>query len=147
MPSSTTCTQRGSCDDGLAAVQDGLFELHADGALDLIGGYSPTSDRFHFPLLPTCPYTGAADVQRVLLSRAGTLWAWTAVTAAPPGYEGATPYGFGVVELTREQLRVVTRLTEPDPELLQFGQQMTLVPDELHDGVITWAFTPSAAET
>ena len=34
------------------AVQDGLFELHDDGTLDLVGGYSPTSDRFHFPLLP-----------------------------------------------------------------------------------------------
>ena len=67
------------------------------------------------------------------------------MTAPPPGYEGPTPYGFGVVELTREQLRVVTRLTEPDPERLQFGQPMTLVADELHDGVVTWAFTPAAA--
>jgi uncharacterized OB-fold protein len=124
------------------AVHDGLFELHDDGTLDLVGGYSPTSDRFHFPLLPTCPYTGADDVQRVTLSRAGTLWAWTAVTAPPPGYEGPTPYGFGVVELAREQLRVVTRLTESDPERLQFAQPMTLVADELHDGVVTWAFTP-----
>ena len=127
------------------AVHDGLFELDEDGTLDLVGGYSPTSDRFHFPVLPTCPYSGAADVQRVLLSRDGTLWAWTAVTAPPPGYEGPTPYGFGVVELTREQLRVVTRLTESDPARLQFGQPMTLVADELHDGVVTWAFTPAAA--
>jgi uncharacterized OB-fold protein len=125
------------------AVHEGLFELHDDGTLDLVGGYSPTSERFHFPLLPTCPYTGATDVQRVVLSRAGTLWAWTAVTAPPPGYEGTTPYGFGVVELTNERLRIVTRLTEPDPDRLQFGQPMALVADELHHGVVTWAFAPA----
>ena len=122
------------------AIHDGLFELAADGTLTLIGGYSATSDRFHFPLLDTCPYSGARDVERVLLSRDGTLWAWTAVTAAPPGYEGPVPYGFGVVELTREKLRVITRLREADPARLTFGQPMTLVADELEGGVVTWAF-------
>ena len=53
------------------AVQEGLFELHDDGTLDLVGGYSPTSSRFHFPFLPTCPYSCTAVVQRVTLSRAG----------------------------------------------------------------------------
>jgi uncharacterized OB-fold protein len=122
------------------AIHDGLFEVDADGALALIGGYSPTSRKYHFPLLDACPYTGATDVERVTLSRQGTLWLWTAVTAAPPGYEGAVPYGFGVVELTAERLRIVTRLTEPDPDRLRFGQSMTLVADELPGGVITWAF-------
>src|SRR5262249_45967424 len=56
------------------------FERDASGALTLIGGYSPTSSLFHFPLLETCPYSGATDVERVELSREGTLWAWTAVT-------------------------------------------------------------------
>jgi len=121
-------------------IHDGLFETDDDGAISLIGGYSPTSARYHFPLLDTCPYSGATDVQRVALSRDATLWAWTAVTAAPPGYTGAVPYGFGVVELTHEQLRVITRLREPDPGRLEFGQPMTLVADELPDGAVTWAF-------
>jgi uncharacterized OB-fold protein len=56
------------------------------------------------------------------------------------------PYGFGVVELV-EGLRVVTRLTEADPDRLRFGQPMRLVADPLHvddDGatVLTWAFAP-----
>ena len=122
------------------ALHDGLFELAGDGSLALIGGYSPTSTKFHFPLLDTCPYSGATDVQRVVLSRDATLWAWTAVTAAPPGYTGPVPYGFGVVELVHEQLRVITRLREADPSRLEFGQPMTLVADELSDGVVTWAF-------
>jgi uncharacterized OB-fold protein len=116
------------------------FERGDDGTITLIGGYSPTSAKFHFPLLDVCPYSGAADVERVGLSRDATLWAWTAVTAAPPGYEGPVPYGFGVVELVREKLRIITRLRESDPAALTFGQSMSLVTDELPNGVVAWAF-------
>jgi uncharacterized OB-fold protein len=122
------------------AIHDGLFETLHDGSISLIGGYSPSSRKYHFPKLDTCPYTGATDVERVLLSRDATLWAWTAVTAAPPGYTGPVPFGFGIVELVAEQLRVITRLREADPANLTFGQPMRLVPDELPDGVLTWAF-------
>ena len=124
----------------MTPIAEGLFELDDDGTITLIGGYSPTSARFHFPRLDTCPYSGASDVTRVALSREATLWAWTAVTAAPPGYDGSVPYGFGVVELVAEQLRIVTRLREADPTVLHFGQPLTLVTDELPDGVVTWAF-------
>jgi uncharacterized OB-fold protein len=132
------------------AVHDGLFEVDGDRALRLIGGYSPTSGRYHFPLLDTCPYSGASDIERVMLDGDATLWAWTAVTAPPPGYQGQVPYGFGVVELTATKLRVITRLTESDPDALQFGQPMHAVVDVLHvddDGndVTTWAFAPGAA--
>jgi uncharacterized OB-fold protein len=126
------------------AITDGLFEMHSDGTIALIGGYSPTSERFHFPRLATCPYTGATDVETVILSSDATLWAWTAVTAAPPGYLGAVPYGFGVVELTHERLRIITRLAESDPANLSFGEPMQLVaetlPGEAGEPVITWAF-------
>ena len=126
------------------AISSGLFELHDDQTITLIGGYSPTSKRFHFPRLDSCPYTGATDVETVTLSSEGVLWAWTAVTAAPPGYAGPVPFGFGVVELTHEKLRVITRLTESDPANLTFGQAMRLTADTLpgEDGetVVTWAF-------
>jgi uncharacterized OB-fold protein len=122
------------------AIAEGLFELDAGGAITLVGGYSPTSGRFHFPLLDTCPYSGATDVERVALSREATLWAWTAVTAPPPGYDGPVPFGFGVVELVAERLRIVTRLQQSDPSSLTFGQAMALVADELPGGVVTWAF-------
>ena len=124
----------------MTAIHDGLFEIGADGAVALVGGYSPSSGQFHFPLLDTCPYSGATDVERVLLSRDATLWAWTAVTAPPPGYEGPVPYGFGVVELVRERLRVITRLREANPQRLSFGQPMTIVTEELPGGKVTWAF-------
>jgi uncharacterized OB-fold protein len=126
------------------AITEGLFETNDDGTIALIGGFSPSSGRYHFPLLDSCPYTGATDVERVLLSPDATLWAWTAVTAAPPGYAGPVPFGFGVVELVHEQLRVITRLTEADPERLAFGQPMRLVaetlPLENGETVTMWAF-------
>jgi uncharacterized OB-fold protein len=78
------------------------------------------------------------------LSGAGTLWAWTEVTAPPPGYRGEVPYGFGVVELP-EGVRVITRLAAPVADYV-FGQPMHLrfvdLPGD-EDPVTTWEFAPS----
>jgi uncharacterized OB-fold protein len=125
-------------------VHDGLFRTLDDGSIRLVGGFSPSSGRHHFPAQSTCPYTGAADIETVELSTEGTLWGWTAVTAPPPGYLGTVPFGFGVVELP-EGIRVITRLEEPDPERLAFGAPMRLVPATLDGGdqpVVTYSFEP-----
>jgi len=130
----------------MGVISPGLIEVHDDGTIALIGGYSPTSGLHHFPRLDTCPYTGATDIETVTLSAEATLWAWTAVTAAPPGYTGPVPFGFGIVELEHERLRVITRLTEPDPAQLGFGQAMRLVADNVpgndSEPLVTWAFEP-----
>jgi uncharacterized OB-fold protein len=132
-------------------LTEGLFRERSDGSIVLIGGFSASSGRTHFPRLPACPYTGAEDVEEVELPQQGTLWGWTAVTARPPGYDGEVPFGFGIVELS-DGLRVITRLTEPDPATLEQGQPMHLVPDVLQtddDGteVVTYAFAPRAGST
>ena len=77
------------------------------------------------------------------LSTEGTLWAWTAVTAAPPGYEGDVPYGFGVVDLAVDGLQVVTRLTEPDPDRLAEGMPVRFAVVALTAETDTWAFAPA----
>jgi uncharacterized OB-fold protein len=122
----------------------GMPELvvETDDGPRLVGGYSATSGHHHFPLNPVCPFTGAEDVERVLLPSTGTLWGWTAVTTAPPGYDGPVPYGFGVVELDGAGLRVVSRLTESDPAALADGQAMRLVTEQIGD-LTVWAFTPA----
>ena len=127
------------------AVRDGLFRLEGDG-LVLIGGFSPSSGRYHFPVAPLCPYTGAEDVEEVRLSGTGRLWSWTGVTAPPPGYRGDVPYGLGIVQL-EEGVRVVGRLTEADPGALRDGQPVRVVAETVFvdDGggdVVTWAFAP-----
>lgn len=133
---------------GRVAIEEGLFVLDGD-RIRLIGGFSPSSGRHHFPRAGSCPYTGADDVETVELSGRGVLWAWTAVTVAPPGYRGEVPYGFGVVELP-EGLRVVSRLTDADPSRWSAGDPVVLVADELYrdesgDAVVTWAFGPEGS--
>ena len=118
-----------------------------DGSVALRGGWSPTSGCYHFPLGPLCPYTGADDVEAVALSPRGTLFGWTAVTAPPPGYDGPVPFGFGIVELAGGErgdapVRVLGRLTEPDPEALEFGQPMHVVVETLPGDRPMWAFAP-----
>jgi uncharacterized OB-fold protein len=117
-----------------------------EGEPRLIGGSCATCDRRSFPVATTCAWCGADTVTTVDLAPTGRLWGWTAVTAAPPGYEGRIPFGFGVVELD-DGLRVITRLTEPDPSVLTYGQRMHLVADRVgsdEDGsdVVAWAFAP-----
>jgi uncharacterized OB-fold protein len=124
-----------------APVHEGLF---TDAGLS--GGACRACSRRHFPLGDRCPWCGKPDVGPVTLSRDATLWAWTAVTAPPPGYEGEVPYGFGVVELPADGLRVVTRLTEADPAALHEGQPMrfTVVPLGGAAGdTTTYAFAPA----
>src|SRR5271163_811973 len=123
-------------------VREGLF-IDGDPPGPL-GGHCLACRASHFPRHDTCPYCSAEDPQPTVLSALGTLWAWTAVTAAPPGYEGETPYGVGVVELA-EGIRIISRLTESDPAALDIGCPMELRVVPLHtdaDGndVITFAF-------
>jgi uncharacterized OB-fold protein len=126
-------------------VRPGLF---TDGdAPALLGSRCRACGAHHFPRHDTCPYCAVEDPEPAELSRRGTLWAWTAVTAPPPGYLGEVPYGMGVVELP-EGIRVITRLTEPDPRALAAGQPMELRVVPLHrtpegDDVITFAFAPT----
>ena len=117
-----------------------------EGGLVLLGGFSPTSGRHHFPRASLCPYSGADDVEPRRLSPTGRLWAWTAVTAAPPGYDGPVPYGLGVVDLAAEGLRVVGRLTEADPRSLRAGQLMHVVAEHLPGDLVVWAFAPSGSD-
>jgi uncharacterized OB-fold protein len=132
-------------------VRAGLFAIDADGAPVLIGGRCAACSQHHFPVLTTCPYCSSDVVRETALSTAGSLWGWTAVTAAPPGYRGDVPFGFGVVELP-EGLRVITRLTEADPARLGHGDAVRLVLEPLHvddEGrtVVTYAFAPARGAT
>jgi len=123
-------------------VVDGVFTVDPPR---LLGARCGACGDHHFPRLDQCPYCGVEEVTPVELSDHGTLWGWTAVTAAPPGYLGAVPYGFGVVELP-EGVRVITRLAVPE-DSWTFGQPMRLRtvdlgPDADGEPVLTWEFAP-----
>ncbi len=111
----------------------------------LLGARCGECQQTSFPRLDGCPYCGSEAIEAVELADHGTLWGWTTVLHAPPGFLGAVPYGFGVVELP-EGLRVVTRLAVPD-DSWTFGQPMHLRTAEVgvdSDGVIrtSWEFAP-----
>lgn len=113
----------------------------------LIGSFCAICELYHFPEVAVCPYCGAFGPLTTELSDRGRLWAWTAVCAPPPGYRGEVPYGFGVVELPEQRLRVMTRLTEPEPSNLDFDQPMHLEVVPLHRDdagrtVLTYAYGP-----
>jgi len=130
-------------------VEDGLFEQDPDGTIRLIGSRCADCGRHQFPRASSCPYCRSTNVDQVVLSDHGTLWGFTAVTAAPPGYEGPVPFGFGIVELP-EGLRIITRIEEPDPARLTFGMAVTLTTAEVGepggDGArATYSFGPSGS--
>jgi len=128
-------------------VRQGLF---TDGdEPTLLGSRCTACGAHHFPRHDTCPYCATEDPVPMELAGSGTLWAWTAITSAPPGYQGEVPYGLGIVELP-EGIRVIARLTESDPSALTFGQSMRLdvVPlrsDDDGNDVVTFAFCPTDA--
>ena len=130
-------------------VQEGLFAVDADGAGRLLGAHCGGCGAYHFPASDLCPYCAATGCETRAFSPHGVLCLFTTVVNRPPGYRGDVPFGFGVVELP-EGLRVITRLTETDPERLAFGMPVRLAVVPLHvddDGrqVVTYAFAPEAA--
>ncbi len=128
-------------------VREGLFTDPGTGTgTALLGSRCTNCGNVLFPRVDACTYCATEDPDPVDLSARGTLWAWTAVTAPPPGYRGEVPFGVGVVELP-EGVRVIARLTESDPAALVAGQPMELRIVTLHrddDGndVMTYAFAP-----
>jgi uncharacterized OB-fold protein len=128
-------------------VREGLFTDRDPPAL--LASRCKVCGSVLFPRADACPYCAGEAPEPIELSRPGVLWAWTAVTAPPPGYLGEVPYGIGVVELP-EGVRVIGRLTEADPSALSAGQEMELRTVVLgrnsgDEEVVTYAFAPVPA--
>ncbi|WP_280367518.1 Zn-ribbon domain-containing OB-fold protein [Nocardia wallacei] len=119
----------------------------------LIGSRCGACGATTWPRQPRCPRCSTADMTDLLLPRRGTLVAWTTQGFVPKlpyaGKENADnfePFGIGLIQLD-EQVRVETRLTTADPQVLRFGMELelTFVPlyaDDAGDEVLTCAFTP-----
>jgi uncharacterized OB-fold protein len=130
-------------------ITGGLFTVEG-GEARLVGGHCPACGRCHFPAFHLCPYCSAGGCTERRLGRRGTLRLFTVVTNRPPGYRGAVPFGFGVVELP-EKLRIISRLTEARLDRLRVGQPMLLVLTPLHvddEGreVVSYAFAPEETD-
>lgn len=124
-------------------VREGIFSsLDTSHEIALLGGRCPQCAACHFPAQEVCPYCSTEGCAAVELSRRGSLYVYTAITKAPPGYLGSVPYGLGIVELP-EGLRVVTRVAEANPERLSPGLRMRLMVEPLFtddDGREIWSY-------
>ena len=141
-------------------IAEGVFTWPSD-APQLIGARCPACGIVTFPTQDSCPRCAATGMEEHLLARRGRLWAWTTQSFPPPSppYSGPkgkdfVPFGVGYVELG-DEVKVESRLTESDPELLEAGMEMELVvvpyrTDDDGNGktteVVTFAFQPITAE-
>jgi uncharacterized OB-fold protein len=127
-----------------------------DENAQLIGSKCGACGATAFPVQDHCPKCSSSEMAELLLPRRGTLVAWT-TQGFPPGapYAGPTgdafvPFGVGLVQLGSGDdavIRVEGRLTENDPEKLQFGMdvELTMIPfttDSDGNDVVTFAFAP-----
>jgi len=129
-------------------IVDGLFRETPDGPR-LVAGRCERCARLHFPATPHCPLCGDGPAHETLVGPGGRLALYTAIASRPPGYRGPMPYGFGVVALDGVDLRVITRLTEPELARLRPGLPVRLVIEPLFDdedgrAVLSYAFAPAA---
>jgi uncharacterized OB-fold protein len=120
----------------------------------LIGSSCGDCAAVTFPAQERCPRCGHRAMSERLLPRRGTLVSWTTQGFPPlvPFAGDGTgrsfkPFGVGLVQLD-DLVRVEARLTESDPERLEFGMEVELriVPffvDEEGDQVLTFAFAPA----
>lgn len=100
------------------AVREGLFTESA-----LIGGRCASCGTLRFPIREVCPACQHDQVAPVALSTTGTIYTFTVVRAAPPGYQGETPYAYGVIELP-EGLRITTTITSDDLDGIAIGDRV-----------------------
>jgi len=122
----------------------------------LIGSTCADCGATTFPAQARCPRDGTTTMTEVQLPRRGTLVAWTTQAFVPvlpfagsETGEGFEPFGVGLVQLD-DVVRVEARLTESDPDKLDFGMdvELEIIPfyvDEAGDEIVTFAFAPVAA--
>ncbi len=134
-------------------IAEGIVSSLDDDA-QLIGSRCADCGAVVFPAQTRCPGCSGPNMAEHLLPRSGTLVTYTVQSFFPgEGYLGdpATfePYGVGLVQLG-DEVRVESRLTEADPDRLEFGMplELTIVPlatDDEGDEIVTFAFAPAQA--
>ena len=106
-------------------VGEGLFVRPQSPSEEphLIGSKCKNCGEVTFPKQPWCANCGG-EARELLLSSKGKLYSFTNVNnPVPEGYKGPIPYGVGVVEV--DGVRVMSYITEPDPEKLKINMDMT----------------------
>jgi uncharacterized OB-fold protein len=120
----------------------------------LIGSRCDNCGTVTFPVQSRCPRCSTKTMSDLLLPRIGTLVSWT-TQQFPPAVDymedptGASfePFGVGLVQLG-DVVKVESRLTESDPDKLDFGMpvELRIVPfytNAAGEEIVTFAFAPT----
>jgi uncharacterized OB-fold protein len=121
----------------------------------LIGSRCDECGTVTFPVQSRCPRCSSSNMSDLLLPRTGTLVSWT-TQQFPPAVDymedptGASfePFGVGLIQLD-DVVKVESRLTENDPEKLDFGMpvELRIVPfytNAAGEEIVTFAFAPAS---
>ncbi len=131
-------------------IQEGLFTWPSDQP-SLIGSRCKSCGEYFFPKVNICqnPDCTKKDVEETLLSRRGTLWSYTIQHyPPPPPYKGPVPLTIGLMELSKENLKIMGQLVEGvKEEDIKIGMDLELAVEKLFDDesgneVVTWKFKP-----
>jgi uncharacterized OB-fold protein len=120
-------------------AREGLLSLDPPA---LLGGRCSACDGLSFPRERFCAYCGAEEPAPSPLSTRGTIYSWTIVRFAPPGYTGEVPFAVGIVELD-DAIRITSTLTAEPLESLRVGATVTfrLLEVPAADGPVTsWTY-------
>jgi uncharacterized OB-fold protein len=98
-------------------VEAGLFTLEPPA---LLASCCNACGTLRFPAAAVCPTCRSRDVAHAPLATSGTIFTFSIVRSAPPGYLGTVPYAVGVVELP-EGLRVTSTITADDLDAIAIG--------------------------
>ncbi len=132
-----------------APIRDGLFHVPPSGAgpPHLLGSRCGDCARAFFPRKIQCPRCSGRALTDIALSPRGTLYTYTVIHQAPPGYVGPVPYVVGRVELPEGE-RVLAPIVGVAPSALRTGMPMELVIGKAFDDpdrgeVVTYQFRPA----
>jgi uncharacterized OB-fold protein len=101
-----------------------FFPDSDDSRPSLLGSSCRACKSVHFPPKTSCPDCFAAEVDRVALSRRGTVYSYATVRQAPRGFQA--PYILAYVDLP-EGLRLLAQLTCLNETKLSIGMDVELV--------------------
>jgi uncharacterized protein len=122
----------------------------------LIGSRCDDCGTVTFPVQSRCPRCSTRSMSDLLLPTTGTLVSWTTQQFPPavdymedPTGASFVPFGVGLVQLG-DVVKVESRLTENDPEKLDFGMpvELRIVPfytNAAGEEIVTFAFAPAGS--
>jgi len=121
------------------------------GVLDeegrVVGSRCPSCEAHFFPARQVCSRCLAEDLEQVALSTRGTLYTYTVLHQAAPGFE--VPFVLGYVDLP-EGVRILGQVAGLEPHAVRIGMELDLHvepfgEDEERRTIMGYRFRPEGA--